>query len=95
MRKYKIDELPQLINIIKGEMSIVGPRPELKKYVLLMDKKLRNELLRFTPGLTDMASICFSNEVELLEKNDDPEQYYIKKIMPYKYRISIYFAKKK
>ncbi len=88
IRKYKFDELPQLINVLKGDMSFVGPRPEVRKYVeLYTDEQLR--VLNVRPGITDPASIQYSNENELLEKAENPEQYYIDTVMPDKLRINL------
>ena len=83
LRKYKIDELPQLFNILKGEMSFVGPRPEVLKYVLLYNP-VQKRVLTVKPGITDWASIQFINENQLLENSDDPENYYINTIIPTK-----------
>lgn len=83
LRRYKLDELPQLLNIIKGNMSFVGPRPEVRKYVNLYTEE-QIKVLSVKPGITDWASIAFCNENELLEKVDDPESYYIEKIIPEK-----------
>jgi len=91
IRKYKIDEIPQLFNVLKGQMSIVGPRPEVKHYTDMYDKTQRN-VLSVKPGITDYASIEFRNENELLEKAEDPEQYYINNIMPEKIRLNQIFA---
>lgn len=83
LRKYKLDELPQLLNILKGHMSFVGPRPEVRKYVnLYNDEQIR--VLAVKPGITDWASIEFSNESELLAKSKDPENFYIEEIIPLK-----------
>lgn len=75
LRKNKLDELPQLINVLKGDMSIVGPRPEVPKYVALYTP-IEKKILDIKPGITDYASIQFSNENELLAKQQDPEKYY-------------------
>jgi len=83
LRKYKLDELPQLFNIIKGEMSIVGPRPEVRKYVELYNEE-QQKVLNVKPGLTDFASLEYINENELLAISDNPEQTYIETIMPAK-----------
>ncbi len=83
LRKYKIDELPQLFNILKGEMSFVGPRPEVEKYVEFYNA-VQKRVLTVKPGITDWASIQFIDENQLLENTDDPEQYYITKILPIK-----------
>ena len=87
LRKTKWDELPQLINILKGDMSIVGPRPEVRKYVdLYTEEQMR--VLQVLPGLTDFASIAYVDENLLLEKSDNPEQTYINKIMPAKLQLN-------
>ncbi|MDO4690254.1 MAG: sugar transferase [Fusobacterium sp.] len=87
LRKTKLDELPQLINIIKGEMSFVGPRPEVPKYVAYYTEE-QKEILKVKAGITDYASIYFSNESEILGIQEDPEDYYIKNIMPYKIELN-------
>lgn len=88
LRKFKIDELPQLINVAAGEMSFVGPRPEVRRYVDLYDDEQR-KVLNVLPGITDVASIKYRNENELLEKSEDPESYYIDNIMPDKLKLNI------
>jgi lipopolysaccharide/colanic/teichoic acid biosynthesis glycosyltransferase len=88
IRKYKLDEFPQLLNVLKGEMSFVGPRPEVRKYVLLYNEEQR-KVLEVRPGITDIASITYRNENELLEKADDPEKFYIEEIMPDKIRLNL------
>lgn len=88
LRKYKLDEFPQLINIIKGDMSVVGPRPEVRKYVELYNKE-QLAVLSVRPGLTDYASIEYARENELLAKAENPEQTYIKEIMPAKLRLNL------
>ncbi len=88
IRKYKLDELPQLINVFIGDMSLVGPRPEVRKYVdLYTPEQLR--VLDVRPGITDMASIRYRNENELLEQAADPEQYYRDVVMQDKLRINL------
>ena len=87
LRKTKLDELPQLFNVLKGEMSLVGPRPEVPKYVELYTEEQR-EILKVSAGITDYASIYFSNESELLGEAENPEEFYIKKIMPYKIELN-------
>lgn len=83
LRKYKLDELPQLFNVLVGDMSFVGPRPEVSKYVKLYTRtQLR--VLSIKPGLTDWASIKFFNENELLARSEDPEKLYVNRIMPSK-----------
>lgn len=88
LRKTKLDELPQLFNVIKGEMSLVGPRPEVPRYVELYTEEQR-KILSVPAGITDYASIYFSNESELLGKAEDPEKYYIEKIMPHKIDLNM------
>lgn len=83
LRKYKIDELPQLFNILKGDMSFVGPRPEVNKYVELYDS-IQQRVLSVKPGITDWASIQFVNEPQLLASSQNPEVFYIENIIPYK-----------
>ena len=90
LRKYKIDEIPQLWNVLKGEMSVVGPRPEVKKYTDLYTASQR-KVLTVRPGMTDLASIVFSNENELLENQKNPEQYYILNILPRKIELNLKF----
>lgn len=87
IRKYKLDELPQLINVFKGDMSLVGPRPEVRKYVEMYNEDQLN-VLSVRPGITDLASIYYRNENELLEQVAKPETYYIEVIMPNKLRIN-------
>ncbi|MDD7409781.1 sugar transferase [Fusobacterium gastrosuis] len=87
LRKTKLDELPQLFNIIKGEMSFVGPRPEVPKYVSYYTDE-QKEILKVRAGITDYASIYFSNESEILGQQNDPEKYYIEEIMPYKIKLN-------
>jgi len=88
LRKYKLDELPQLWNVLKGDMSLVGPRPEVRKYVNLYtdDQKL---VLKVRPGITDYASIEYVNENQLLARSKDPEKYYMEEIMPKKLLINL------
>lgn len=93
LRKYKLDELPQLINVLRGDMSLVGPRPEVRKYVNLYDDQQRY-VLSIKPGITDWASVQFFNESELLEKADDPENYYIQNIIPIKISQNLKYVMK-
>ena len=88
LRKYKLDELPQFINIFKGQMSFVGPRPEVRKYVDLYNEE-QLKVLSVKPGLTDYASIEYMDENDLLVKSADPEQTYIKEIMPAKLELNL------
>ena len=89
LRKYKIDELPQLLNVISGEMSLVGPRPEVPKYVAAYPDDYKF-ILKVRPGITDYASLEFKDENSLLRSADDPEKKYIEEILP----IKIKFYKK-
>ena len=94
LRKYKIDEFPQLINIIAGHMSVVGPRPEVPKYVKMYNQEQLN-VLKVRPGLTDYASLVYFKENELLGKAQDPENVYIKEIMPQKLALNNKYIKEK
>ena len=87
LRKYKLDEIPQLINILIGDMSLVGPRPEVPKYVALYTDE-QKEILKVRAGITDYASIEFSDENDLLALEKDPEKEYIEKIMPKKIELN-------
>ncbi|HRG10554.1 MAG TPA: sugar transferase, partial [Cyclobacteriaceae bacterium] len=88
LRKIKMDELPQLINVLKGEMSFVGPRPEVKKFVDLYTPEQRR-VLDVAPGMTDYASILFRNENELLAGKRDPVTFYVDQIMPQKLQLNL------
>ena len=94
LRKYKLDELPQLLNVLTGDMSLVGPRPEVRKYVsLYTPEQLR--VLDVRPGITDYASIEYADENELLAKATDPERTYIEEVMPAKLKLNAkYIAEK-
>ena len=87
LRKYKLDEIPQLINVLIGDMSLVGPRPEVPKYVALYTDE-QKEILKVRAGITDYASIEFSNENDLLALEEDSEKAYIEKIMPKKIELN-------
>ena len=87
LRKYKLDEIPQLINVLIGDMSLVGPRPEVPKYVALYTEEQRG-ILKVRAGITDYASIEFSNENDILANETDPEKAYIEKIMPRKIELN-------
>ncbi|HSW31605.1 MAG TPA: sugar transferase [Longimicrobiales bacterium] len=91
LRKYKLDELPQLVNVLRGEMSLVGPRPEVPRYVALYTPEQR-EVLRLVPGITDPASIVFREEAELLSPSNDPERMYVERIMPEKLALNREYA---
>lgn len=88
IRKYKLDELPQLINVLKGDMSVVGPRPEVRRYVDLYTAEQR-KVLDVRPGITDYASIEYIDENVLLEKSEDPDKTYIEEIMPAKIALNM------
>ena len=92
IRRYKIDELPQLINVFLGDMSVVGPRPEVHKYVDLYSEEQR-KVFQVRPGITDLASIKYRNENELLSQVDDPDTYYIDVIMPDKLAINLEYIR--
>lgn len=87
LRKFKLDELPQLFNVLKGEMSFVGPRPEVRKYVDLYTAE-QSHVLTVLPGITDYASITYRNENDLLASSSNPEELYIKEIMPHKIALN-------
>ena len=93
IRKTKIDELPELINVIKGDMSLVGPRPEVPRYRRFYKGKYR-EVLKLRPGITDLASVKYRNEEEILEKSDDPEKTYTEVILPDKLELALEYKKK-
>jgi lipopolysaccharide/colanic/teichoic acid biosynthesis glycosyltransferase len=84
LRKYKIDEFPQFFNVLLGDMSVVGPRPEVPRYVALYPERLRAVVLSVRPGITDLASIEYRNESELLGRSANPELTYIDEVMPAK-----------
>jgi len=88
LRKYKLDELPQLVNVLIGDMSLVGPRPEVRKYVDLYTDEQR-KVLNLKPGITDYASIEYFDENDLIARSKDPEQTYIKEIMPAKIKLNL------
>jgi lipopolysaccharide/colanic/teichoic acid biosynthesis glycosyltransferase len=90
LRKYKLDELPQLFNVVKGEMSLVGPRPEVPRYVAYYTAEQRR-VLDVLPGITDPASIKFRNESELLKDTANPEYVYINEIMPQKLELNMQY----
>ena len=90
LRKIKIDEIPQLFNVLKGEMSIVGPRPEVLEYVKLYTNE-QKRVLTVKPGMTDPATVYFRNEEKLLAKANDKESFYIKEIMPVKLRLYLQY----
>jgi lipopolysaccharide/colanic/teichoic acid biosynthesis glycosyltransferase len=90
LRKFKLDELPQLINVLIGDMSLVGPRPEVRKYVNEYTEE-QKVVLSVRPGITDYASIEFSNENEILSRSENPEKTYIEDILPAKIRLNMIY----
>lgn len=90
IRKYKLDELPQLFNVLIGNMSLVGPRPEVRKFVNMYTDEQKN-ILKVKPGITDYASIKFRNENELMASASNPEDFYIKVVMPEKIALNMKF----
>ncbi len=88
IRKYKIDELPQLFNVLKGDMSLVGPRPEVRKYTDMYTDEQRR-VLSIRPGITDYASIKYADENVILGQADDPDKVYVEQIMPDKIRLNM------
>jgi lipopolysaccharide/colanic/teichoic acid biosynthesis glycosyltransferase len=94
IRRFKLDEFPQLINIIKGEMSIVGPRPEVPKYVALYSAE-QKKVLEVLPGLTDYASIEYLDEQEILGRSDNPEKAYVNEVMPKKLELNLQYIRER
>lgn len=93
LRKYKLDELPQLFNVLKGDMSLVGPRPEVPRYVKLYSKE-QLKVLDVRPGITDLASLRYSDENELLGTVENPEEYYVNVIMKDKLDLNLEYIDK-
>ena len=87
LRATKLDELPQLINVLRGDMSLVGPRPEVPRYMALYPEAVRRQILSVRPGITDRAAIEFRDEERLLAQSPDPERAYVEHIMPVKQRL--------
>jgi len=94
LRKYKLDELPQLFNVFIGDMSFVGPRPELRKYVNFYNQE-QLQILNEKPGITSLASLEYRNECELLAQQKNPEAYFINEIIPKKTQINLEYVKKR
>lgn len=92
LRKHKLDEIPQLVNVLKGDMSLVGPRPEVRRYVNLYSAEQR-KVLSVKPGITEYASIVYKDENELLAKSPDPEKTYIEEIMPRKLELNLQYVR--
>jgi len=91
LRRTKLDELPQLLNVLRGEMSLVGPRPEVPRYVAFYNAEQR-PVLRLTPGITDPASLRYRDESEELSGSAEPERMYVERIMPEKIRLNLAYA---
>jgi len=92
LRRFKLDELPQLINVLRGDMSFVGPRPQVEWAVKLYTPEERR-LLSVRPGITDFASLRFRNEAEILRGSTDPDRDYLEKIAPHKIRLGLYYVR--
>jgi lipopolysaccharide/colanic/teichoic acid biosynthesis glycosyltransferase len=92
LRGHKLDELPQLLDVLAGTMSLVGPRPEVPRYVALYPPDLRDKVLSVRPGMTDPASIAYRDEAALLERAADPERVYVDQVMPAKLRHAAHYV---
>ena len=95
LRKYKLDELPQFLNVLAGDMSVVGPRPEVPKYVALYPPDIRDVVLSLRPGLTDPASLAYLDEATLLAESDQPERTYVEVILPAKLRYAVAYQQRR
>lgn len=95
LKRYQLDELPQLINVLKGEMSLVGPRPEVPLYVDMMTEEEKKIILSVKPGMTDLASLWNFHEGEILKGSKDPEKTYLEKIRPKKLKLQMEYVKKR
>jgi lipopolysaccharide/colanic/teichoic acid biosynthesis glycosyltransferase len=95
LRKYKVDELPQLINVLKGEMSLVGPRPEVPSEVETYNEETKKIILSVKPGMTDLATLANLHEEEILKGSEDPHQTYRKLIKPRKLKLAVEYVKKR
>jgi len=93
LKKYQLDELPQLINVMAGDMSLVGPRPEVKIYIDMMTEEERSVILSTKPGMTDLASLWNFHENEVLKGSADPEKTYMEKIRPTKIKFQLEYVK--
>lgn len=93
LRKYKLDELAQLIDVLVGDMSLVGPRPEVPKYIACYPEGVRAEVLSVRPGITDWASIQFKDENDILGRSSDPERTYMEEILPIKQRYYVEYVR--
>lgn len=94
LRRFKLDELPQLINVVLGDMALVGPRPEVPRYVALYDARQR-DVLRVRPGITDPASVAFRDENRLLAASSDPECTYVEQVMPAKLAMNLEYLERR
>ena len=94
LKQYQLDELPQLINVLRGEMSLVGPRPEVKMYVEMLSDEERSAILSIKPGMTDFASLWNFHEGDVLKNSPDPEKTYQEKIRPEKIRLQLEYINK-
>jgi lipopolysaccharide/colanic/teichoic acid biosynthesis glycosyltransferase len=92
LRRSKLDELPQLLDVLAGAMSLVGPRPEVPAYVALYPPELRDKVLAVRPGITDPVSLEFADEGELLARAADPEREYVEVLLPKKLRAAAHYA---
>ncbi|MDP9970609.1 lipopolysaccharide/colanic/teichoic acid biosynthesis glycosyltransferase [Variovorax paradoxus] len=92
LRRHKLDELPQFFNVLNGEMSVVGPRPEVPRYVELYSVEVKKIILSVRPGITDPASLAFADESSLLNRAIDPESHYVNVVMPLKLEHSIQYV---
>jgi len=92
LRRWKFDEIPQLINVLVGDMSLVGPRPEVPEYVAYYPGDMREKVLSVRPGITDYASLMFRHEDRILAKSDDPLQVYVDKVLPQKLEYAAYYV---
>lgn len=88
LRRTKLDELPQFLNVLRGDMSVVGPRPEVPRYVAHYPVDVQKTVLSVRPGITDLASLAFRNESDLLARSNDPERTYVEQILPTKLRYA-------
>ena len=93
LRRYKLDELPQLFNVVVGQMSLIGPRPEVPKFVAKYPPALRDLVLSVRPGITDLASIIYRDESALLAGSPDPEKTYVEQVMPVKLKYYAHYAR--
>ena len=94
IRKFKIDELPQFFNVLRGDMSVVGPRPEVAKYISLYNSE-QLKVLSVKPGITDYASIVYFDENQLLGESENPEKTYVEIIMPHKLKLNLKYIEEK